>query len=345
VRVFSHRERRALEWLALALVLGSAVVMWPFGVWVVLAIWTAVFARRVHRPVSRFLGGRPRIAAGLTMIMLALFVVPAVVLLTLLMTEAIDLVQRLMASDRAQEILRQLVSRDDGPPRSSSDLVGLVMSQGERAWAIGQQIAGTAVRAIIGLVILIGGTYAMLVDGQRWYDWIEDHAPISAPALRRLANAFVETGRGLLVGSVGAGLAQAIVATIVYVVIGVPQPFALGFLTLALSVVPAIGTAIVWLPVAAGLAVTGRTSAAGILLIAGFALIGTIDNLVRPYLARLGRLELPAYVVLVAMFGGVMLMGAWGVLIAPLIVRLAKEALSMLREARAGATPPGELDG
>lgn len=325
-----------MEWLTLVLVLGATVVLWPLAPWILLAIWTAVFARPVHRPVTRLLGARPRLAAVLTMTMLALFVVPVVMLLTLLVADAIVLVQRLMASDRVQEILRQLVSGDSGAPRSPSDLVGLVMSQGERAWAIGQQIAGTAARMVIGLVILVAGAYTILVDGDRAYGWIEDHAPISAQALGRFADTFVETGRGLLIGIVGAGMAQSIVATIFYVVLGVPQAFALGLLTLVFSVVPAVGTAVVWIPIAAGLAVTGRMGAAVVLVIAGVALIGTIDNLVRPYLARRGQLQLPTYVVLVAMFGGIMVIGVWGVLIAPLVVRLAKEALSILRDERAG---------
>lgn len=88
-----------------------------------------------------------------------------------------------------------------------------------------------------------------------------------------------------------------------------------------------------WIPVVAGPAVTGRSGAAIVLMIAGVAVIGTIDNLVRPYLARRGKLQLPTYVVLVAMFGGI-LMGGWGVLIAPLVVRLTKEALSILRDER-----------
>ena len=328
-----------LEWLAIGLVLGSAAVLWPFGAWVLLATWTAIFARRLHRPLSRFLGGRPRIAALLLMVMLVLLVVPAVVLLTLLVVDAVALVQRLMATRRVQEILEQLVSSQNGAPRSPSDLVSLVMSQAERAWAIGQQIAGTAAQMVIGLVIFIAGTYAMLVDGERWYRWGEAHAPISAQTLRRLANAFVETGRGLLIGLMGAGLAQAIVATILYVAIGVPQPYALGFLTLVFSVVPAVGTALVWVPIAAGLALTGRPVAAAVLAIAGLALIGTIDNLVRPYLARRGHLQLPTYVVLVAMFGGIVIMGAWGVLMAPLVVRLAKETLAILREQREQREP------
>jgi len=333
------REHRAVAWLALALVLGAGVALWPLAPWVILAVWAASLAGPVHRPLSRVLGDRPKLAAALTIAVLALVVVPAVALLALLVADAVDLIQRLMASERGQETLRKLVSSDGQGPRSSSDLVALAMNQGERAWAIGQQIAGTAVRMVLGLVTLIAGTYAILVDGDRWYRWIETHAPIPGSALDRLAAAFRETGRGLLVGIVGAGLAQSIVATIVYASIGVPQALSLGLLTLVFSVLPAVGTAIVWIPVAAGLALTGRTAAAVILLVAGFALIGTIDNLVRPLLARRGNLQLPTYVVLVAMFGGIMVMGGWGVLLAPLLVRLAKEALAILRDDRLRLTP------
>ena len=329
-------ERRALKWLALALVVASAVLVWPFASWIILAVWTGVLARRFHRPLSRRFGDRPRLAAVLTLLLLALLVVPAVVFGTLLVSDAIALGRRLLATDRAQEVLRQLVSGDEHNG-SSPDLVAIVMHQSERAWAIAQQLAGTAMATVIGLVIWIAGTYAILVDGARGYAWLEDHVPISAPALGRLASAFDETGRGLLVGSVGASLAQGIVATVIYVALGVPEPFVLGLLTFVFSVVPAVGTAMVWVPVAAGLALTDRTGAAVVLLLTGFLLIGTVDNMVRPYLTRRGHLQLPTFVVLVAMFGGIVIMGAWGVLVAPLVVRLAKEALAILRDQRTSA--------
>jgi predicted PurR-regulated permease PerM len=107
----------------------------------------------------------------------------------------------------------------------------------------------------------------------------------------------------------------------------VPSALALGMLTLLFSVIPAIGTALVWVPVTAGLALTGRPGAAIALGIVGIALIGTVDNLARPYLARRGQLQLPTWVVLISMFGGVELIGGWGLLLGPLAVRLAKEAL------------------
>jgi predicted PurR-regulated permease PerM len=109
-------------------------------------------------------------------------------------------------------------------------------------------------------------------------------------------------------------------------------------LTLLFSVVPAIGTAIVWAPVAAGLALTGRTGAAIALAVIGVAVVGSVDNLARPWLAHRGKLQLPTWVVLTSMFGGVELLGAWGLVVGPLAVRLAKEALVISRQARDPAT-------
>lgn len=325
------REARGLPWIVLALVVGAAIVVLPFVPWVALAVWTAMLLRQAHVPLTRWLGNRPRLAALATVALLALLIVPAVALLMLLVVDAIGLIERVLASDRAQETLQQLVSSDPRHP-GSTDLVGTAMGLAERAWSVSREIAGTAATVVIGLVILIVGTYTFLSDGARWYRWIEDHAPVSPQTLRRLANAFDETGHGLFVGIVGAGLAQAVIATILYLILGVPQPFALGLLTLAASVIPAIGTAIVWVPIAVGLALTGRPVEATVLVIAGIAVIGTIDNVIRPYLARRGHLQLPTFVVLLAMFGGIQVMGGWGLLMAPLVVRLAKEALEILRE-------------
>ena len=210
------------------------------------------------------------------------------------------------------------------------------VTQGGRAWALAQQVAGTAVRVVIGLVIAIGGLYGLLVDGGRSYAWLEDHAPISNTSFRRLAGAVVETGRGLVFGIVGAGFAQAVVATVLYIALDVPQPFALGLLTLACSIIPAVGTAIVWIPIA--LAVSGRDASAIILFASGFLVIGTIDNVVRPYLARNDRLELPTFVVALAMFGGLASLGPRGLLFGPLILRLAKELLVIWREQRVDST-------
>lgn len=331
-------EHKALAWLLAALLAASGFVLWPFVTWILLAIWAAALLRPIQTWLAVRLRGRPRLAATLATLLLVLLAVPAVVVVATLGGEAIDLVRRVLASDQVQTLLSTRPAAGAASGRAGgSGLFGLLVSQGERAWGILQQVAGTAAYIAIGLVILIGGTYGVLVDGPRWSAWLEAHAPIAPEAYRRLHDAVIETGRGLVFGILGAGLAQAAVATVLYVALDVPEPFALGLLTLAGSIVPAIGTAIVWVPITIALAATGRTTAAIILGVCGVVVIGSIDNLVRPYLARRGRLQMPTFIVALAMFGGVMAFGADGIALGPLALRLGKEILAIWRERRAAA--------
>jgi len=152
----------------------------------------------------------------------------------------------------------------------------------------------------------------------------------------RISSPTLAFGSGLAFGIVGAGLLQALAATAAYLVLDVPQALPLGLLTLLFSIVPLIGTALVWVPVAVGLAMTGRMGAGIGLAIYGVVVIGSIDNIARPWLARRGKLALPTFVVLVSMFGAVELFGGWGIIYGPLLLRLAKEALEVRREAMQG---------
>jgi len=325
-------ERAVIPWLAISLVAATAIIVWPFAPWILFAIWSSAVIRPAHRWLARKLGDRPRLAAFVATLGLVAVLVPLIAFLASLTDDAVALVRRAIATDDVQSVLHAMAPRNGD--NGSQDMVGLAVTQGGRAWSLLQQVAGTAARVMIGLVIAIGGLYGLLVDGGRWYVWLESHAPITKASCRRLVGALVETGRGLFFGIIGAGLAQALVATGFYLVLGVPQPFALGLLTFACSVIPAVGTAIVWLPISIALAVSGDTTDAIVLAAGGFLVIGTIDNFVRPYLARRGQLQLPTFVVALAMFGGITSMGARGVILGPLIVRLAKEALSIWREQR-----------
>jgi predicted PurR-regulated permease PerM len=277
-----------------------------------------------------------------------LIALPIAAVVTTLIVDAIELVQRLFESEQGRAVFIKLAQGDDTtPPTRDPEAPGamdLLLSQGNRAWAIATQLAGAAAAFVIGMLIMVTGMYGVLVYGTDWWTWSERHAVVSPVHLRRLGDAFLETGRGLWYGIIGAGLIQSIVATTAYLVLGVPSALPLGMLTLLFSVVPAIGTALVWVPVAAGLALTGRTGAAIALAVIGVAVIGTVDNVARPYLARKGKLQLPTWIVLLSMFGGVKLLGGWGLLMGPLVLRLAKEALVISRESRDPATssPPVE---
>jgi predicted PurR-regulated permease PerM len=83
-----------------------------------------------------------------------------------------------------------------------------------------------------------------------------------------------------------------------------------------------------------GLAITDRWGHAVIMTAVGVLVIGFADNLLRPLLSRHGSVQLPTFVLLVAMFGGLATVGAWGLILGPLLVRLAVEAVSIERDKR-----------
>lgn len=327
-------ERRTL-WIMALLLAASALVIAPFLPWALLSLWLGLYAQKIHTPLRKRLGDRSGLAAVLTVSLLLVIALPIAAVVTSIIFDVVALVQSLLASDQAQAMLTQLVQgqRPDSTDQakqaleSGQGVMDLLMKQGGRAWAIAQQVAGAAAHFAVGLLIMVTGMYGVLVSGRDWYRWVERYGPIPPAHLARYGEAFVETGRGLWFGIVGAGMLQSIVATIAYLIIGVPSALALGLLTLLFSVIPAIGTALVWVPVTAGLAITGQTGAAIALGVVGIAVIGSIDNLARPWLARRGKLQLPSWAVLIAMFGGVELIGGWGLLLGPLVLRLAKEAL------------------
>jgi predicted PurR-regulated permease PerM len=344
---------RGQRWIYAVLLAAAAATTVPFVPWIVLSLWLGLYAQRIHKPLAKKLGGRSGLAASLTVSLLLVIALPIAAVVTSIVLDLIVLVRQLWASDQAQAVLVQLVQGGGGSGsgtdtaadtkgalESGQSAIHLLMQQGDRAWAIARQVAGAAAHVVIGLLIMVTGMYGVLVSGRDWYAWFEEHGPIAPAQLARYGAAFMETGRGLWFGIVGAGLAQSIVATIAYLILGVPSALALGLLTLLFSVIPAIGTALVWVPLAAGLALTGRTGAAITLAVIGVAVIGSVDNLARPYLARRGKLQLSTWIVLFSMFGGIELIGGWGILLGPLALRMAKEALLIRSEATATARVP-----
>jgi predicted PurR-regulated permease PerM len=317
------------------LLFGTFFVLWPFWPWLTLAAWFSALARPMVERLSRITHGRRPAAAIATMLLLVISVGPLVGLVVALSADATELVQDVMSTRSGRQAVIAIVSPDGevaGPRFDLSTVLHLFRSQGERAWTFASSVAGATADLVLGLFVFFTAAFFALVDGPRAYEWVERHTPIAHPHALRFAHAFVETGRGLLVGVGLTGLVQATIATVAYAALGVPRAVVLGVLTFVASFIPTIGTALVWVPVAAGLALTGRHSEAIALAAVGMLVVGTIDNLLRPVLARWGRLHLHTFVVLVSMLGGLAVLGGWGLMMGPLIVRLTLEGLRIAKE-------------
>ncbi len=325
-----------LRLLTAGLVLGSVIVLAPFWPWLLLSAWFALASRKLLSPLTRLTRGRHRAAAVLTVALVIGILGPFLLIVVPLAIDAIEVVRKISQSADAKLILEKLVVPGNGAePKTGTlpRLLDLVTEHGAPAWSFISLVLVAAGDAVLGIFVLVMGTYAGLVEGERGWQWLEQNSPIEPGALRRLGQAFSETGRGLFIGIGGAALAQSAVATVLYAILGVPRPLVLGLLTLIVSIIPSVGTALVWGPVALGLALTGRPVAAAVLAGFGFIVIGSLDNILKPMLAKWGHLQLSTFLVLVGMLGGFVVVGPWGLLLGPLVLRLAKEAISISRDA------------
>lgn len=334
-----RQQVTAFRWVVLVLTLAATVTFVPLWAPLVLAAWVAMMTRPLLKGTAALTGGRHRAAGALVVLLVMVLFVPLAGSVVSLSRGALELGQSVARSHGARSALIAIVSGGGEPAgsvpvgvlRSPQKIIGLIQEHGAQAMSILGGIAGAATEALLGIFIFIYAVYVFLVDGPAMYDWAERHAPLEVEHTRRLVSAFNETGRGLLVGVGLTGLAQGVVATVTYVGLGVPRALVLGLVTCIASLIPSVGTALVWIPIGIGLALAGTTMSAIVMAVVGVLVIGTVDNVMRPLFARFGKLELPTFVLLTSIFGGLAFFGGWGLLLGPLLLRLAKEALIMAR--------------
>jgi predicted PurR-regulated permease PerM len=326
----------ALRWTTLILGALALWLCWPLWPALVLAAWTASLLRPLMARLERRLKGRRFPAAILTSVVGLVIAAPLVLLGVGVVIGARDLVETVASSATATGALEQIASGENGGslviPTTPGEVVALAQQYGSEAFTLLSNVAGAAARAVLMLVVFFSGTFVFMREGTADWQWIVTHSPLRRMHLERFAAAFEETGRGLLIGVGLTCAAQGGVAMIAYFALDVPQAWVLGPLTGIASVIPVVGSAMIWLPISIGLLLTDHPVKAIILLVVGVGIIGTIDNLLRPVFARVGSLRMPMLVLFVSAFGGLLVMGAWGALLGPLVVRLLIEALVLERD-------------
>jgi predicted PurR-regulated permease PerM len=325
-----------MRWTVLALVALAVLTILPLWVPLVLAAWSAILTRPLNQRVARLVGGRSRAAGMVTVVLVLAVLTPVVITALSLSGSMVDLLTRVQHTEDGAQAMSALLSSESSPAEpvdlaDTRQLFELIRRHGLSAIDTARTLFGAVAAVAVGLFVFVFAFYTFLVDGTRAYRWLLDHSPLSPAHSVRMAAAFEETGRGLFLSLGGTALFQGTAATLGYLVIGVPQALMLGMLTFVGSFIPLIGTALVWVPVTTGLLLVDRSGQAIAVLVLGLV-VSSLDNFVRPWLSRYGDLQLPTFVIFVAMLGGIAAFGGAGPLLGPLIVRLAVEAMLIWRQ-------------
>jgi len=296
------------------------------------ALFTAV-SRGLFRRLTRLMRGREAPAAIATLlVLLAVVVVPLLVVLGAVANEARRVNETILPGvqdlinqpSQLDEWLRLLPGYDRIAPYRSQILTKageLVGSAGGFMFNALSATTRAGVLFIFHFVVMLYTMYFFLIDGPKILKAIMAHLPMAESDKDRMLEKFVSVARATLKGTVIIGLVQGVLGGLAFWVAGIEGAIFWGTVMTVLSIIPGIGSALVWVPAAILLVATGSVLK-GILLAAFCALvIGSVDNLLRPVLV--GRdTQMHELLIFFSTLGGLLAFGAMGFILGPILAAL-----------------------
>jgi predicted PurR-regulated permease PerM len=322
--------------MLIALVLITAMFFAMIRVFLITILMAAIFSGLAHplfRGLARRFGGHEGLAAGTIVLgFLIVVVVPMLGILGLVATQALRvsdsvrpwLEEQLATPGRFDAILRSLPFAEQIEPYRSQ----ILMKGAEIAGAAGNllfnKITSTTRNTIAFLFHFFLYLYTMfyfLKDGPDMLTRVRTFLPIADEDQDRMFDKFLSVTRATLKGTFLIGLAQGTLAGMAFAVVGIEGALFWGTIMSLLSVVPGLGTAVVWVPASIVLLIMGDVGRAlGLALFCGLV-VGTIDNILRPRLVGKDTRMHPL-LILFSTMGGLAFFGFSGVIVGPILTAL-----------------------
>jgi len=336
-------NRRTLQQKSFLILLCLASV--AFGL-VLLPLWVPVFwgavlammAAPLCRRLMRLPGlqARGAVAAGLTVLLTLVGVIVPVVVFGLALTGEVQSLYLDHVAD-PQALSRRIDGLLDRLPPSLTSVLqqfGLesaaalrdrllsALARGSQAITAQALVVGQNVfESLLSLALTLYLMFFLLRDGAHLSRRVREAIPLATAHKTRLIGKFATVVRATVKGSIAVALVQGLLGGLAFAVLGLRAPLLWGALMALLSLLPAIGAGLVWVPAALWLAAEGRMGGAAALVAWGVLVIGLADNVLRPILVGKDT-RLPDYVVLVATLGGLSLFGVHGIVLGPAIAAL-----------------------
>ena len=345
--------RRAAFLLLLALV--TVAFFWIISPFFGAVFWAMVLALMfmpVHRRLCARLRGRDTLAAlGTLLFCMVIVVVPMIFVVGAMVDEATSFTQRLRTGEfNPRTYFEQIQNALPGWLRDLLGRFGLFNAQDvvdkltaavvqggqaltTRALAIGQN----TLMLLVNLGIMLYLLFFFLRDGRDLAQTIRRAVPMQRQHTDFLLSKFATVVRATVKGTVVVALVQGMLGGVAFAFLGIHGAVLWGVVMSVLSLLPAIGAALVWAPVAIYLMATGSMIEGLGLAAWGAGVMGMVDNLLRPILVG-KETKLPDYLVLLSTIGGLSIFGVNGFLIGPAIAALFVATWALFSHEE-GATP------
>jgi predicted PurR-regulated permease PerM len=324
----------------------TAAFIWillPFFGAVMWGVAFAIIFTPLYKWLRRKMGGRSTWAALATLVITLFIVILPLSMIGVSLVQEVMLVAQSIRSGQInfaayfQQIYdampRPLISLAErfnlGDMASWQERISAGAAQGSQivagqALTIGQNTFDFLVSFFVMLYLL----FFLLRDGATLSSMVRNAVPLAKPHTHFLLNKFTTVIRATIKGNVAVAVAQGTIGGLAFWFLGVQGALLWAVLMAFLSLLPAVGAALIWGPVALYFLATGHIWQGAVLIFVGVFVIGLVDNILRPLLVGKDT-QMPDYIVLMSTIGGMALFGINGFVIGPVIAALFMAAWSL----------------
>jgi predicted PurR-regulated permease PerM len=331
------------QWLLLAMLATLLYfcfrIMQRFLMPILLALILSTLLAPIYRLVANKLSGRRSLAALIVCVGLTLSILVPVVFLSIsLASEANDAYQRLKDPESVRRIeawfdpSSNLTMRRVNSWLPSSIQFGN-LQLGARLGAQAQQIGIAALAAattlaagvfsfLMDFFIMLVVLFFLLRDSAYFRESLRVISPLSEEQEELFVDRFRMVTRATVLANFVTAVAQGAASALIFLSLGLPNPILWGSLTALFSLVPVVGTALIWLPWTIYLFAVGSHAKAIIFLILELVVVGGVDNILRPLLMG-GGVKMHTLMIFFSILGGIGYFGIFGMFIGPLVFAIA----------------------
>lgn len=177
----------------------------------------------------------------------------------------------------------------------------------------------SAAKWLVQMLIFFISLFFLLIDGKQFLSYAFQLLPINALHERQISKRFSNLCYAWIVVSLSVAVIQGILAAIGFWIVGIPSPMIWGIVTMFASFIPFFGTAVIWITMAVIYIILGYYGSGIFLIIWGATLIGSSDNILRPFLLKEG-VKIHPLILFLAVLGGFFAFGVAGLVIGPLVM-------------------------
>ena len=329
-------QDKAFLLLLILVTIAFGAILWPFHGAVFWGVILAILFSPLHRKLLRRMPRRPTLAALCTLgLCLVVVILPMAVITVSLIQEATAIYERVRSGQInfglylqqviaalppwAASLLDRLELTSLGEPLQKLSAFAVQASQfvATQALSIGQN----TLQFIASFGIMLYLLFFLLRDGARLASRIRQATPLDETHKRQLVGKFTTVIRATVKGNIVVAASQGALGGMIFWFLGIQAPVLWGVLMAFLSLLPAVGAGLIWVPVAIYFLATGAIWQGVVLTAFGIFVIGLVDNVLRPILV-VKDTKMPDYVVLISTLGGMALFGLTGFVIGPVIAAL-----------------------